>query len=196
LWAVVGLACPAEAVLLRGDPGKDWEAERIAGLIKQLGDDEFAMREAAGKALEAIGEPALGALRKAAASRDDPEIRRRAEGIIQTLTARRETTELLKWRGTWRRSDGIQVAIEGYKWTWFVDGKAHASGNIKIVAIQEDKTKADFVHEMGPAKGCTAKAIVSRQGDALYLRGTDPLCGPAEYPAEFQKEDEFKRGRK
>jgi hypothetical protein len=36
-------------------------AARVARLVRQLGDDKFAAREAAGRELEAIGEPALAA---------------------------------------------------------------------------------------------------------------------------------------
>jgi hypothetical protein len=43
------------------------EVER---LIKQLGSDSFSERETASKALEAIGEPALEALKKAATESD------------------------------------------------------------------------------------------------------------------------------
>jgi hypothetical protein len=45
-------------------PGKETEAERIARLVKQLGDDDFAKREAGSKELDDIGEPADPALRK------------------------------------------------------------------------------------------------------------------------------------
>jgi hypothetical protein len=50
----------------------------IDRLIQQLGSPRFADREAAGKRLQAIGEPAFEALRKAASASADPEIRQRA----------------------------------------------------------------------------------------------------------------------
>src|SRR5215475_8040048 len=86
--AVAGILLAAQVGTVSGEPGKEKEAERIARLIKQLGDDSFAKREAASKALEAIGKPALPALRKAAASGNDPELRQRAERIIQVIAAR------------------------------------------------------------------------------------------------------------
>src|SRR5687768_14697252 len=69
--------------------GADKEAtpERIAVLIRQLGDKEFAKREAAQKELDAIGEPARDALKKAAAG-DDAEVRERAKKIIESLDVR------------------------------------------------------------------------------------------------------------
>jgi hypothetical protein len=61
-------------------------AERAAALIKDLGDRRFATREAASKALKAIGGPAVRPLQKAAAS-GDLETQRRAEQIIQAIAA-------------------------------------------------------------------------------------------------------------
>src|SRR5205085_11318439 len=54
------------------DPGEGARRDRIAALVRQLGDKEFAKREAASKELDGIGEPALDALRKGAAA-DDAE---------------------------------------------------------------------------------------------------------------------------
>jgi formylglycine-generating enzyme required for sulfatase activity len=78
LWtAVIGLP--------RSDPGNDAAAARIAALVKQLGDDAFAEREAAGAALEAAGEKALPALRKAADASEDAEVRRRAGRLVRAI---------------------------------------------------------------------------------------------------------------
>jgi hypothetical protein len=103
--AVVALALVAGVGSPRGDSGTAAESDRVAALIKQLGDDRFAKREAASKELEDIGEPALAALRKAATSRDDLEIRRRVERIIQTITTRAADAaiqrELAAFKGKW-----------------------------------------------------------------------------------------------
>src|SRR6267378_122595 len=85
---VVGLIVTAQVGTIRGDPGKETDTEKIARLIQQLGDDAFRKREAASKELDAIGEPALVALRKAAASSDDAEIRRRAEQAVRAISSR------------------------------------------------------------------------------------------------------------
>src|SRR5262245_27268005 len=61
--------------------GGDTEVER---LIKQLGSDDFDERETATKRLQEIGEPALGALDKAATSAG-AEVRLRAEHILDKL---------------------------------------------------------------------------------------------------------------
>ena len=63
----------------------DAETDRIVLLIKQLGNNAFAKRDAATKELETIGEKALPALRNAAAAKGDLEIRRRAQQLIQKI---------------------------------------------------------------------------------------------------------------
>jgi transposase len=103
--AVVALALVAGVGSLRGNSGKAAKSDRVATLIKQLGDDAFATREAASKELVDIGEPALPALRKAATSSDDLEIRRRAERIIQAIATRAANAaskrQLAAFKGKW-----------------------------------------------------------------------------------------------
>src|SRR5262245_43843330 len=79
-------ALPAALLPAAAPPAGPSSAE-VARLIGQLGDDDFDVREAATKALETIGEPAYEALRKAAREKD-PEVRRRAERVVQTIEAR------------------------------------------------------------------------------------------------------------
>lgn len=67
----------------------------VEKLVRQLGADKMAQREAAHHALDAIGTSALEALKKAAAS-DDPEIRRRAEELIKGIEKRAETDLVLQ----------------------------------------------------------------------------------------------------
>ena len=57
----------------------------IDRLIRQLGSDQFDQREAASKALAALGESARGALLKAATGSDDAEVRWRAEKLVEAL---------------------------------------------------------------------------------------------------------------
>lgn len=59
------------------------EAE-VGKLIKQLGDNDYAVREAATKALSAKG-PAVKALMEAAAKSEDPEIKQRAAQVLEAV---------------------------------------------------------------------------------------------------------------
>jgi hypothetical protein len=79
LAAVLAIGAPCRAA--------DADATRVDRLIQQLGSDQFAQREAASRALEAIGAPAFAALRDALGS-DDAEVRRRAENLVERLRPR------------------------------------------------------------------------------------------------------------
>lgn len=70
------------------------DAERIDKLIEQLGSSNFQEREAATKALDAIGTPALEKLRKAAQG-DDVEVSRRAGDLVKRIEKRGETSRVL-----------------------------------------------------------------------------------------------------
>jgi RNA polymerase sigma factor (sigma-70 family) len=81
--------------------------ERVAALVRQLGDEAFAMREAASRELQAIGVPALAALKKAGAS-DDPEVRRRATLLHQKIAA---TLQVFCYEGHARAGDGVVLGV-------------------------------------------------------------------------------------
>src|SRR4051794_30034642 len=66
------------------DPANNAEADRVAGLVLQLGDEAFARREEATRELESVGEKALPALRRACES-EDLEVVRRARQVIRSI---------------------------------------------------------------------------------------------------------------
>ena len=73
------------AALSAGAGEAEAEAQEIARLIRGLGDEAFARREAAERRLFEIGEAALPALSEAAKS-DDPEVAVRARRTLEALT--------------------------------------------------------------------------------------------------------------
>jgi WD40 repeat protein len=68
-------------------PPKEAKAAEIRALVVQLGSKRFREREAAGKALAEIGEPALDALQPALKSADI-DVRHRAEELVKTISGR------------------------------------------------------------------------------------------------------------
>src|SRR6266511_21792 len=70
---------------LTGAEGQAVDALAIDGHIRQLGSPKFREREAACKALKAVGEPALNALRQVAATSKDVEVRSRAQRLIEAI---------------------------------------------------------------------------------------------------------------
>lgn len=82
----MSLLVPAAAVGIQdGKPSPGAEEETLGSLIKQLSDASFARREAASERLAGRGETALPAIREAAASTGDPEVRARAERIVLAI---------------------------------------------------------------------------------------------------------------
>jgi hypothetical protein len=75
------------------DPPKA-DAEQIAKLVKQLGSDEFESREKATRELEAIGAPALEALRDAAKT-GDAEVKTRATSILEKVEKKASAEKVL-----------------------------------------------------------------------------------------------------
>src|SRR5579885_1502601 len=71
--------------------GETVGAEKIHKLIEQMGSGTFAERESATRELDAIGVPALEALRKAVMS-EDAEIKRRAQELLGKIEKRAEST--------------------------------------------------------------------------------------------------------
>jgi hypothetical protein len=89
LPVLLGLAALAAPSVPAAD-----RAATVAGLIDQLGHQEFAEREKASRDLEALGPAALEPLRQAARS-DDPEVRRRAGDLVRRLEARLLSEKIL-----------------------------------------------------------------------------------------------------
>ncbi len=80
--AGMGIVLAGVLATLAGEPASP---ARIAQLVRQLGDPDFQKREQASQELEAVGEPALPLLRKAAQTSNDAEIRHRAYAIARAV---------------------------------------------------------------------------------------------------------------
>jgi uncharacterized protein (TIGR03067 family) len=76
-------------------------AAQIDQLVAQLGDPVFRRRKQASLALAVVGEVALPAVRRAAATSADPEIRHRAGQLIPGLEAARAAADMKRLQGTW-----------------------------------------------------------------------------------------------
>jgi hypothetical protein len=82
-------------VLLAGTVAADPPADKVAKLIDQLGSPDFRARESASKELEAVGGPALAALKRAAESSDDAEAARRAAELAARIARRLDNEKTL-----------------------------------------------------------------------------------------------------
>jgi hypothetical protein len=176
------LAFASPAGALGGEPGKEATPERVARLIKQLGDDAFARREAASRELEIIDPPAIDALRKAEATDDDLEIRWRAEHVLQAIAARASKKELAKWAGSWKSPEGVWMKITENRWSSGTPTFGPTAGVMWIDEIREKEVLVIFAVEEGPTQGQICKAIFRLDGDSLHYCGT--YAG--HYPTEFK----------
>src|SRR5947209_18683182 len=88
---LVGLLTAGPLLRLPAAPPSAGEVER---LIRQLGSPSVTEREAADRRLDAIGEPALGALGMAADTSTDAEIRRRSTALLKRIN--RQEPELIR----------------------------------------------------------------------------------------------------
>jgi uncharacterized protein (TIGR03067 family) len=121
----VGLILAAGG-MLRGADDATTSPDRIARLVLQLGHDDYDRREAANAELEAIGEPALPALREALESSDDAEIQHRAGEIIPTILDRAANDDQKKLQGAWtlvsREESGKKAVEEDKPFTLTIAG--------------------------------------------------------------------------
>jgi RNA polymerase sigma factor (sigma-70 family) len=75
-------------------PAKAPEPDQVATLIQQLGHESFAKREAATRELQALGADALDALGTTAATSKDPEVRKRAEKLVEVISKKLERSDV------------------------------------------------------------------------------------------------------
>jgi hypothetical protein len=64
-------------------------ADRVARLVKQLDDDDFAKREAAQRELEKLGRAAYGPLRRLLPTVFAPEAKRRLDEVLEKIESQR-----------------------------------------------------------------------------------------------------------
>jgi hypothetical protein len=170
---------------LHGDLDKSEKSNPVAALInhliKELGDDEFAKREAASKELAAMGPAALDALRKAAASSEDAEIRTRAARAIEVIVKAQKTA--LLDRSLVNETEWLVAGFEGGRleaphpvpWVFHKDGTVQAgdiwqlkwwpAGENAVWVGHTESTRLRIVF-------VSPRRFVAFQGDELYRYGT------------------------
>jgi uncharacterized protein YjbI with pentapeptide repeats len=86
----------ADPAPLRPRSEQPADVAKIERLIRQLGSDRFKEREAASKALDALGKPALPLLRKVQ-NNSDPEVRRRVADLLRSLKRKHAAARAKAW---------------------------------------------------------------------------------------------------
>jgi RNA polymerase sigma factor (sigma-70 family) len=97
VWALV--SAPKETMPLLRETLKPVQAsdgKRIAQLVKDLDNDDFAVREKASAELDRIGEPAAGALRKALEGTPSAEMRLRINQLLDKFGGKVASPDILR----------------------------------------------------------------------------------------------------
>jgi uncharacterized protein (TIGR03067 family) len=206
LWCVsIVLAAAIGCDPGRTDAVNEKEQARIAVLVVQLGDKDFAKREAATKELGNIGEPARAALNKAVEG-SDAEVRERARKVLDHLDAQARLAagkkDLEKLQGTWytvaiqypgttsgeNRFDTI--TYEGTKYVQRRSGYVWAEGTIDIVDATAKPKRIDYFGSDGAGKGTQVNSIYTLDGEEHAVCSTQ---APTARPGEFSGKAGFLR---
>jgi uncharacterized protein (TIGR03067 family) len=141
-------------------------------LVKQLGAEEFELREAASKRLEAMGEQVLPVLREAARSTNDPEVRQRVQQVTSILTR----PEAKKLEGKWRlvKCEREGRVRDGYTAEFVFNGR-RVSRAFRYDNGKDGADKGGFQvfgtgeMDVNFVSGTAYKAIYRLEGDTLLL---------------------------
>lgn len=163
-----------------------------ARLITLLGSPSFPEREAAQKALEAMGERALTTLKRAAGEAQDPEVRKRAAALIQVMEPIAQRKRL---QGRWEVVAWVAVGrdmmndVRRAEYV-FTGERVRTTVELKIGATETGdfefavsrKTGQHTITFFGPNGSILIAAIYKLEGDTLTL------CmqwGKQAWPKEF-----------
>lgn len=184
----LGFALLIGVMVLVNGHEQDTGEGKIGHLIKKLGHEKFSQREAASKALQSIGEPALPLLRKAVVTASDQEVRLRAVRVIEAISRLVTRRELQKLQGTWKlvsyERDGKQISGENKahlfifkedKWAIQIGGQLFQGGTVQRIEVKEKLNALDLLITQGSNSGATATSIYVIEGNMLkYLNCGNP----------------------
>jgi HEAT repeat protein len=156
--------------------------ERLAALVKQLGDDDFAVREKATDGLKALGARALPALRRALQDAD-PEVRRRAQDCVNVATsesAAARTAAAARVIAA-RKPAGAAAALVAF--LPFAEDDAAAEEIVSaLIAVgapggQVDPAVSGALSDREPARRAAAALLLGRHGSAEQKAAVRKLLG-------------------
>lgn len=155
------------------------QREEIQRLVRQLGSNRFAQRQAAGRALTAIGEPALAALDRAATTSTDPEVRHRADQILQAIGVRLFSKATQVRRIEWHESGLHGHRIRGfhgmpvhvYYTAFSPDGRSYLAGGDTGPLCLWDVATGKQIREFKGHEGWTCNAVFTPDGNQVLSGG-------------------------
>ncbi|HVR87836.1 MAG TPA: HEAT repeat domain-containing protein [Planctomycetota bacterium] len=146
------------------------DQDRIQDLIRKLGSEDYATREQASLELQKIGKPARPALEKAAETSEDPEVRQRAQSLLDEKPAPRKTAPVPPpaqdrqgFRGSAVSVSTINgnstYAIRPFDDTPPLTFHKSAAGSVKL----------DYTNDQGEAKSAEAPTLAAFLADHAEL---------------------------
>jgi WD40 repeat protein len=182
-------------MILAGAVAPTWtaaaDATEIERLITQLGSDVFREREAAGKRLGAMGEPAWDALNKAAGTSTDPEIRRRAEQLARSISRRMFAhVRRIPWqemqvhtlpphpRGKSKRPMTLRLpmSVHVYYTAFSPDGRWYLAGGDTGSLRLWDVATGRPLQQLKGHDGWTCQAVFTPDGKRVLSGGVQDKC--------------------
>jgi hypothetical protein len=154
------------------------DGARINKLVEQLGSAEFREREKAVQELDAVGEPALEALRKAAAS-DDAEVKARAAGLVKTIERRVESARELaptRVRLVYKDTPVAEAVADLRKKTGYAIDLHDPDGKLKGRKVTLDTGETTFWHAFD--QFCRKAGLVEATAQDM-MKLVPPGAGPA-----------------
>jgi hypothetical protein len=191
---------PALVEFFRARVPADVTPEKLADLVKQLGDDEFEVREKASIELRALGVRALPTLRRAAAS-SDAEVRRRAEDCIAATvsgaTAARTGAAARVLAA--RKPAGAAAALVRY--LPFAEDEMAADEIVgALIAVgapggKVDPAVSDALTDREPTRRAAAALLLGRHGSAEQKAAVRKLLADADPTIRFRAAQGLLAGR-
>lgn len=156
---------PIAALLLTFAATQEDPTRKIDELVRQLGAEEFAVREKATEELKRIGKPAEEALRKALAG-DDPEVRERARAVLDSMAPKAQAPAPRRGAPGLRGFNGGSVTVQSINGdsTYRI---APGDGSAPIT-FRKDKAgavKLEYVDAQGASKSAEAESIAKFLAD-------------------------------
>jgi predicted metalloprotease with PDZ domain len=195
------------------EPVKTWDAARIAGLLAELGDEQFTKRETATRDLAGAPASVLKTVQTAAGQTEDPEVRRRLEQVAREIFVRRIARNLPEW--------GAGRGFLGIRWTLSEDSpgvivqevlantaadKAGLQPGDVILQVNKTEFRAGMTHDeamtvwrtMTPNQALVLKVSRAEQAEPLEIKAvTGEMPGqfrPGGQDAEAEKEEQLWAG--
>ena len=147
---------------------QDDTARRIDELVKQLGAEEFAVREKATEELRKIGKPAEEALRKALAG-DDPEVRERARAVLDSMAEKPKAPAPKRaLPGPGFRGSSVTVQSVNGDSTYKI-APGDGSAPLTFLKDKAGSVKLEYVDAQGASKTAEAESIAKFLADHKEL---------------------------